>query len=148
MRYEKNSLRKSCLAFVVACVVVANAQAQSEEVLELRRENLRLEATVEELSLQLAEALQERNNLREALAEAMRAQSSGKKAVVGCDTLKAKERVAYSSANVDYTLTRWLRENGNAKKCTRSQLTEIRKTYGLSEHADSSQIIDFELGQR
>lgn len=148
MRYEKKSLRMSRLAFIIGCVVAANAQAQSEEVLELRRENLRLEATVEELALQLAEALEERNNLREALSEALRAQSSGKKVVVGCDTLKAKERVAYSSYTVDSTLTRWLRENDNAKKCTRSQLIELRQAYGLSEYSDSSQIIDFELGQR
>lgn len=148
MRYEKNSLRMSCLAFIVACVFAGNIQAQSDELLELRRENLRLEATVEELALQLAEALEERNNLREALSEALRAQSSGKKAVVGCDTLKAKERVAYSSASVDYTLTAWLRQNDNAKKCTRSQLIELRQTYGLSEYTNSSQIIDFELGQR
>ena len=148
MRYEKNSLRMSRLAFIIACVVATTTQAQSEEVLELRRENLRLEATVEELALQLAEALEERNNLREALSEALRAQSSGKKAVVGCDTLKAKERVAYSSYTVDSSLTSWLRQNDNAKKCTRSQLTELRQAYGLPAYADSSQIIDFELGQR
>ena len=105
--------------------MAVNTQAQSEDVLELRRENLCLEATVEELTLQLAEALEERNNLREALSEAIRAQSSGKKVVVGCDTLKAKERVAYSSAGVDYTLTRWLRENDNAKK--KGEMTTQRK---------------------
>lgn len=148
MRYEKKSLRMSRLAFIIACVVAVNTQAQSEEVLELRRENLRLEATVEELTLQLAEALEERNNLREALSEAMRAQSSGKKLVAGCDTLKARERVAYSSAPKDYTLTAWLRENDNSKKCTRSQLIELRQAFGLSDYADSSRIIDFELGQR
>ena len=148
MRYEKKSLRMSRLAFIIACVVAVNTQAQSEEVLELRRENLRLEATVEELTLQLAEALEERNNLREALSEAIRAQSSGKKVVVGCDTLRAKEEVAYSTNPVDYTLTQWLRRNDNAKKCTESKLVELRQAYGLRDYADSSQIIDFELGQR
>ena len=148
MRYKKHSLRMSRLAFILACMVVANAQAQSEEVLELRRDNLRLEATVEELTLQLAGALQERNNLREALAEAMRAQSSGKRVVVGCDTLEASEKVAYSAYTMDSVLASWLRSDNNAKKCTKSQLYELRDTHDLQVYHDSWEIISFELNQR
>jgi hypothetical protein len=148
MRHECYFLRMTTSALIIACFVAANVQAQSEDVLELRRENLRLEATVEELTLQLAEALEERNNLREALSEAMRSQSSGKKVVSGCDILEIKERVAYSSAPMDTVLARWLRSENNAKKCTRIQLMELRDTYNLQSWTDSSEIINFELGQR
>ena len=70
--------------------------AVSHESPELKQRVARLEATVEELTFKLSEALEQRNKLRAAMSEALHAKQKGTKIVAGCNPDNLKQRIAYA----------------------------------------------------
>ena len=119
--------------------------AVSHESPELKQRVARLEATVEELTFKLSEALEQRNNLREAMSQALQAKQKGTKVVAGCNPNSLNKSIAYS----DYpysTLESWL-EN-HASKCTLSQLKYVKSNFSGYITADASRILNYEISIR
>jgi|DEB0MinimDraft_6_1074348.scaffolds.fasta_scaffold02413_4 hypothetical protein len=108
----------------------------------------RLEATVEELTLQLADTIQERNRLRSALAQALEAKSQGRQVVSGCDLAAGHNFIAYHSDREGIAAGHWLSRDGNAKKCTKAQLQEISRTYEIRSYDKAYKILRFEISTR
>lgn len=119
--------------------------AVSHESPELKQRVARLEATVEELTFKLSEALEQRNNLREAMSQALQAKQQGKAVVAGCDTSKLPRMVAYSS-NVYRSLASWVQSN--ADKCTGPQLRQVLNDYSEQMNSNSTKILRYELSIR
>ena len=119
--------------------------AVSHESRELKQRVARLEATIEELTFKLAEALEQRNNLREAMSQALQAKQKGTKVVAGCNPNSLNKSIAYS----DYptlTLEGWL--ESHASKCTLSQLQYVKSNFSNYITGDSSRILNYEISIR
>ena len=86
---------------------------------------LRLEYTVEELTLKLAERTLENRRLTESLQAAVVASKRGEVVVLGCDLAKVNKDYAFGSNSV---ITQFLRTHG--AECTKTQISEIYNTYG------------------
>lgn len=108
----------------------------------------RLEATVEELTLQLAETIQDRNRLRSALSQALEAKSQGRQVVSGCDLAAGHNFIAYHSEREGIAAGYWLSKDGNAKKCTKAQLQEISRIYDVREWDKAYKILRHEISTR
>lgn len=124
---------------------VYSPAAASHESPELKQRIARLEATVEELTFKLSEALEQRNNLREAMSQALQAKQQGKAVVAGCDTGGLPRLVAYSN-NTFLSLDRWVKSN--AGKCTGPQLRQILSAYSDEMYTSTTKILEFELSIR
>ena len=121
--------------------------AQAADSQEDTAKILRLETTVEELTIQLADTIAERNRLREALSDAIAAQSAEQKVVIGCDVDDAKRYASYSS-NKEASLADWLKRDGNASKCTASQLQSLQAFFEPNPYLEAGQIVKYELSTR
>lgn len=119
--------------------------AVSHESPELKQRVARLEATVEELTFKLAEALEQRNNLREAMSQALQAKQQGKTVVAGCDTSGLPKLVAYSD-NASWSLESWVKKT--AAKCTAPQLRQVLNDYNAQLYSSSEKILRYELSIR
>ena len=118
----------------------------SHESQELKQRVARLEATVEELTFKLSEALEQRNNLREAMSEALQAKQQGKPAVAGCDTSGLPRLVAYAANNASGALYGWVK--ANASKCTAPQLRQVLSNFTNELYNSSEKILRYELSIR
>lgn len=119
--------------------------AVSHESPELKQRVARLEATVEELTFKLSEALEQRNKLRAAMTEALNAKQKGTKIVTGCNTDGLGKRIAY--AEYPYSsMERWL--ESNADKCSLSQLQFIKANFKNQINSDSLRILNYEVSIR
>lgn len=132
------------VAVMVASADHASAQTNDTDALKIKR----LEATVEELTIQLADTIQERNRLRSALSQALEAKSLGRQVVVGCDLAAGHNFIAYHSEREGIAAGYWLSSDGNAKKCTKSQLQEISRTYDIREWDKAYKILRYEISTR
>ena len=117
----------------------------SHESQELKQRVARLEATVEELTFKLSEALEQRNNLREAMSEALQAKQQGKPAVAGCDTSGLPRLVAYAN-RASAALYSWV--EANASKCTAPQLRQVLSNFTNELYNSSEKILRYELSIR
>lgn len=122
----------------------ASAQSTERDAIKIKR----LEATVEELTLQLAQTIQERNRLREALTQALAAADQGKRIVEGCDIAEGHNFIAYHEQREGLAAGYWLGKNGNAKACTKAQLQEILDTYDIRSYDKAYKILRFEISTR
>ena len=120
--------------------------AVSHESPELKQRVARLEATVEELTFKLSEALEQRNNLREAMSQALQAKQQGKAVVAGCDTSGLPRLVAYAGSNPGSDLAAWVRRNSG--KCTAPQLRQVLNDFSEELYSTSKKIIRYELSIR
>lgn len=119
--------------------------ALSHESPELKQRVARLEATVEELTFKLSEALEQRNNLREAMSQALQAKQQGKAVVAGCDTSGLPKLVAYSD-NASWSLESWIKRT--AATCTGPQLRQVLNDYSSQLYSSSEKILRYELSIR
>ena len=119
--------------------------AVSHESPELKQRVARLEATVEELTFKLSEALEQRNNLREAMSQALQAKQQGKAVVAGCDTSGLPRLVAYAG-NASLELDSWVTRN--AKECTAPQLQQVLNDYSGTLYGSSKRVLRYELSIR
>lgn len=120
--------------------------ALSHESQELKQRVARLEATVEELTFKLSEALEQRNNLREAMSQALQAKQQGKAVVAGCDTSGLPRLVAYAGTNPGSDLAMWVRRNSG--KCTAPQLRQVLNDFSDELYSTSEKILRYELSIR
>ena len=132
------------VAVMIAGVHHASAQTTETDATKI----MRLETTVEELTLQLAETIQERNRLRTALSQALEAQGQGRRVVSGCDLSTGHNFIAYHSAREGIAAGYWLSKEDNAKKCTKAQLQEISRTYDIRSHDKAYKLLRFEISTR
>lgn len=119
--------------------------ALSHESPELKQRVARLEATVEELTFKLSEALEQRNNLREAMSQALQAKQQGKAVVAGCDTSGLPRAVAYAQYP-GAILRDWINEN--VQKCTAPQIKQVMNDFSYDLYAASLKILRYELSIR
>ena len=117
----------------------------SHESQELKQRVARLEATVEELTFKLSEALEQRNNLREAMSQALQAKQQGKPVVAGCDTSGLPRAVAYA-AYPGTVLRDWINEN--VQKCSAVQIKQVINDYSTDLYSASIKILRYELSIR
>ena len=106
----------------------------------------RLEITVEQLSVPLAEKTAENKRLTAAMAAALVAQRSGSRVVTGCDTKNIEQQVAFTSGELgkQTKLVNLLREE--ASKCTKDQLRTLEKlARTIVYNSDSIPIIKYYL---
>lgn len=142
---KKNPL----LAGLLVTAIVGSAHHAISQTIETDSTKIkRLEATVEELTLQLADTIQERNRLRSALAQALEAKSQGRQVVSGCDLAAGHNFIAYHSEREGLAAGYWLSRDGNAKKCTKAQLQEISRTYDIREWDKAYKILRYEISTR
>lgn len=130
---------------LAALLTAYSTEAMSHESPDLKQRITRLEATVEELTLKLSEALEQRNKLRAAMSEVLQAKQNGTKIVAGCDTDDLKKKIAYSSTP-SYSLGNWLGEHAN--KCTLPQLQYIGSYFQSLLTGDSRRILNYEVSIR
>lgn len=147
MNYTDISLAKKYLGFLVALALYAPG-AMAQDLDSLSRIE-RLEATVEELTFQLAKSLEESRRMEMALNQAMSSSRQGKVVVTGCDLSSFYEARAYD--NWLWTGAQfWVKSN--AKKCSKLQLTELRKSIvsNMSEayRRGALSVIDYESAKR
>ena len=122
----------------------ASAQTIESDATKIKR----LEATVEELTLQLADTIQERNRLRSALSQALESKSQGRQVVSGCDLSDGHNFIAYHDRREGLAVGYWLSRDGNAKKCTKAQLEEISRTYSILSTDKAYKILRYEISTR
>lgn len=134
------------LLVVVMIGTVHHASAQTIETDAIKIK--RLEATVEELTLQLAQTIQERNRLRDTLTRALTARDQGKRVVAGCDIAEGHNFIAYHERREGLAAGYWLGKNGNAKACTKPQLQEILDTYDIEPYDKAYKILRYEISTR
>lgn len=132
------------IAVMIGASHHASAQITETDATKIKR----LEATIEELTLQLAEAIQDRNRLRSALSQALEAQSQGRQVVTGCELAAGHKFIAYHSVREGIAAGLWLSRDGNAKKCTKTQLQEISRTYDIREWDTAYKILRYEISTR
>ena len=128
------------LITVMVCLCFISVASAHEETEKIRR----LEYTVEELTLKLAERTLENRRLNASIQAALSAQRSGVKVVSGCDVDKIKKAVAFTSG---------YREKGRAfvaafkvdgANCTQSQLSVLRgEAESLLYGDDALGLIDY-----
>jgi hypothetical protein len=119
--------------------------AAPHESPELKQRVARLEATVEELTFKLSEALEQRNKLRAAMSQALQAKQKGTKVVAGCNTTSLNKSIAYS----DYptlTLEAWLESHAN--KCALPQLKFVKSNFSNYMTGNSSRMLNYEISIR
>jgi cell division septum initiation protein DivIVA len=119
--------------------------AVSHESPELKQRVARLEATVEELTFKLSEALEQRNKLRAAMSQALQAKQQGKAVVAGCDTSGLPRLVAYAG-NASFELDSWVKRN--AQECTAPQLQQVLNDYNGTLYGSSKKVLRYELSIR
>ena len=136
-------IRPALLISALLHSLAAHAADSQEDTAKI----LRLETTVEELTVQLADTIAERNRLREALSDAIAAQSAGQKVVIGCDVDDAKRYASYSSRKEE-SLADWLKRDGNASKCTAPLLQSLQAFFKPVPYREAGQIIKYELSTR
>lgn len=117
----------------------------SHESQELKQRVARLEATVEELTFKLSEALEQRNNLREAMSQALQAKQQGKPVVAGCDTSGLPKAVAYSEYP-GLTLSNWVKQN--VRKCSALQIKQMMNDFSNDLYSQTVKILRYELSIR
>lgn len=122
-----SSLRSSLAALFLACSASSFAQLNDDEI-KIRR----LENTVEQLTLQLAKTIEERNRLRNALLQNFSTRYSASRAPFGCNATAAAEYIRNHAYREGIALGLWLEENGRGMDCTRDQLEYFRSTYAMS----------------
>ena len=147
MNYTDISLAKKYLGFLVALALYAPG-AMTQDLDALSRIE-RLEATVEELTFQLAKSLEENRRMELALKEAISGSRQGKVVVTGCDLSTFHRARAYD--NWDWAHSKqWVKSN--AKKCSKLQLSELRKSIvsNISQYLRGAplSVIDYELTKR
>jgi hypothetical protein len=123
------------------------AEAQSPSQMTVNQKIQRLEATVEELTLRLAEKIQENQRMEIVLKEALKASRSGRPVVSGCDVAAFKRESAYNDYAYSRTLS-WLQDR--AKDCHKRQLEDLRNlvTGNVVSPSHHLRVIDFEIGLR
>jgi len=126
-------------------LVVHSPIAVSHESPELKQRVARLEATVEELTFKLSEALEQRNNLRKAMSQALQAKQQGKAVVAGCDTSGLPRAVAYAQYPGSI-LRDWVNEN--VQKCTAPQIKQVMNDFSNDLFGASLKILRYELSIR
>ena len=137
------------VAGLLVAAMIGGAHYASAQTIETDTTNIkRLEATVEELTLQLAQTIQERDRLREALTKALAAGEQGKRVVAGCDLAEGHNFIAYHGHREGLAAGYWLEKNGNAKACTKPQLQEIWDTYDIKSYDKASKILRYEISTR
>ena len=99
---------------------------------------LRQEATIEELTLKLAETLLENKRLTQALKDAMTATREGTRVVVGCDLKALAKTYAFDGLP---GLTAYIREH--VADCTKAQINSIKRQYGHVTYASSDRLLDY-----
>ncbi len=158
-------------------LMLFSTTASADELADLKRRNAQLEATVQELTLQLAEALKAQQRLEAELAAAVSV--SSEEAVELQDTAIATEVVTASGAAASSTsmkettdgvcnvrealdgyegsggdnkaLSAWLKSSNHLAVCTTSQLQQIRKAVDwdlLGYQKEVLALIDRELASR
>ncbi|WP_157117843.1 hypothetical protein [Oceanicoccus sagamiensis] len=98
---------------------------------------LRLEATVEQLSIQLAEKSLENKRLTAALKEAMESSRRGERVTLGCDLDLLAKNYAFYGHN---SITSFLKKSG--EKCTKTQLITISKSYSYMS-PDARRLLEY-----
>lgn len=136
---------RTAAALLTLLLAVHSPIAVSHESPELKQRVARLEATVDELTFKLSEALEQRNKLRAVMSQALQAKQKGTKVVAGCNTNSLNKSIAYS----DYptlTLEGWL--ESHADKCTLSQLKFVKSNFSNYITGNSSRILNYEISIR
>ena len=136
-----SSLRSSLAAVFLTYSACSFAQLDDDEI-KIRR----LENTVEQLTLQLAKTIEERNRLRNALLQNFTTRYSASRDQFGCDATAAAEYIRNHTYREGIALGLWLEENGRGMDCTRDQLENFRRTYELRSGDLAKRIIDTEIG--
>ena len=106
--------------FLLLFTIASGARAES-----LQDEVLRLEATIKTLTVQNAELIQENENLRKQMSQAVSAKRAGKTVVIGCAIEHIRKEVTFTSDQYSAKLLaeNWLKANG--EKCTDAQLQQV-----------------------
>ena len=109
------------LIFCIYCLTIQNVTAH-ENTERIKK----LEVTVEQLSMQLAEKVVESKRLTAAMAVALSAERSGAKIVSGCDVEAIQRSVAFASGAHVKARTLLSAITSNGENCTKPQLKKIR----------------------
>ncbi len=162
----------------VLALLLVSSVSWGDELANLKARNAQLEATVEELTLQLAESVKERRRLEAQLANTATAPVAVAPAVIsdgdpeiiasepinnaaapaptrskvvnGCDVDYALGQYA-ASKNDNEQLQKWLESSNNAQKCSSDQLRKIRDavTWDFWGYSrEVRELIDRELAKR
>lgn len=115
----KRAIKYCKLVVIVACLFSTQQvfSADSEKL-------LRMQNTIDELTIRLSSVLEENKRLSLALKQALEASHRGEKVKVGCDWKSVEEEMAFSDVK-EYVLKRFLKTHG--AKCTKDQLLLIQK---------------------
>jgi hypothetical protein len=127
--------------FMLCCLSIPAAMSH-EETEKIKR----LEITIEQLSTQLAEKTAENKRLSAAMANALSAERSNTRVVVGCDTTKIEKQVAFSSgaSRKERKFVELLKSH--AEQCTKPQLETLRRlANSMVYRSETIPIIDFYL---
>ena len=109
------------LIFCIYCLTIQDVIAH-ENTERIKK----LEVTVEQLSMQLAEKVVENKRLTAAMADALSAERSGAKIVSGCDVEAIQRSVAFASGATAKKNTLFSEIKSNGGNCTKPQLKKIR----------------------
>lgn len=136
------------IRLIVALLIIHAAPlvAQTDESGEVKIR--KLETTIEQLTLQLAKTVEERNRLRKALLDKLTAQEIYMSEAFGCDLLAANEYIQNHPYREGIALGLWLEANGRAGICTQDQLKYLKATYSVRVGDIAHKIIEQEVSSR
>jgi hypothetical protein len=117
-----NKFRYGILTTIFLLLISSNVGALTSEE---KQRMLRMQQTIDEMTLRNAELLKENQRLEKQVLESLKAERTGGKFVAGCDTNEAKEIVVFASP--EYTASKvflaWVKSND--AQCTKDQLSWI-----------------------
>ena len=129
------------LIFCIYCLTIQNVMAH-ENTEKIKK----LEVTVEQLSVQLAEKVIENKRLTVSMTEALSAERSGARIVSGCDVKAITRLVAYTSGESDKQRALVKEVKAHGQNCTKLQLRTLRTFAGsIVYRSNSIPLIDYFL---
>lgn len=142
---SKNPLATGLLvAAILGGIQHASAQTTEHDATKIKR----LEATIEQLTLQLAKTVEERNRLRDALSREFVHQYGEGRNALGCDIVAAQDFARNHAYREGIALGLWLEENGKGQDCTRNQLESFTETFDIRPDDVARKILEDEISTR
>ena len=121
---------------ITSTLAVADCTEKDAQILQMR-------TTIDQLTVRVAQLVEENDRLEEATLSALASVREGKKVVQGCDVAEFEKTMAYSDWNY-YTAEQWVRPN--ASNCTDAQIKEVLNLIGSRYNFEASKsILRFEL---
>ena len=129
-----NKFRYGILTTIFLLLISSNVSALTSEE---KQRMLRMQQTIDEMTLRNAELLKENKRLEKQVLESLKAERTGKKFVAGCDIEDIRKKIVFlkNPGAAPNMFLAWVESNG--AQCTKDQLrwlhsnAESWTSYGL-----------------